>query len=126
MNNRGHCADPAGHGKYGSVNRNFQGARSACAAWAVLALATACNDGSELGATEGSSDSGVPEIPDTLTIEPGVGPGGCALYESSFQAIQKEIFQYHGCTAAPCHGEAHEGGLDLRPDAAYRSLVDAP
>jgi hypothetical protein len=35
------------------------------------------------------------------------------------------IFEGHGCTAAACHGEEQQGGLDLRPSAAYDNLVDA-
>ena len=80
-----------------------------------------CNDGHSPTEAAGE-DAGAPD----LTIEPGVGPGGCAQFESSFQAIQKVIFEGHGCTAAACHGEDKQGGLDLRPSAAYESLIDAP
>jgi hypothetical protein len=49
---------------------------------------------------------------------------GCQQFDSSYAAIQKLIFEGHGCTAAACHGEAKSGGLDLRADAAYESLVN--
>src|SRR5262249_9927269 len=32
----------------------------------------------------------------------------------------------HGCTSSLCHGSAAQGGLDLRPDVAYKNLVDVP
>jgi hypothetical protein len=50
---------------------------------------------------------------------------GCATFDSAFAAIQKLIFERHGCTAQACHGDAKLGGLDLRADAAYASVVDA-
>jgi hypothetical protein len=50
---------------------------------------------------------------------------GCATFDSSFAALQKVIFEGHGCTASACHGQAMSGGLDLRPDAAYAHLIDA-
>ena len=57
--------------------------------------------------------------------EPGQ-PGGCATFDSAFAAIQKVVFERHGCTASACHGEAKSGGMDLRADVAYANLVDAP
>ena len=46
-------------------------------------------------------------------------------FESSFAAIQELIFERKGCTANACHGSAKLGGLDLRADVAWESLVDA-
>jgi len=43
---------------------------------------------------------------------------------STWAAIQKSVFARHGCTDDLCHGSALSGGLDLRADAAYASLVD--
>lgn len=54
-----------------------------------------------------------------------VDSNGCPTFDSSFAAIQKVIFEGHGCTASACHGQAVSGGLDLRPDAAYEHLVNA-
>jgi hypothetical protein len=53
------------------------------------------------------------------------GAGGCQTFSSSFEAIQKVIFEKRGCTAAACHGDAKVGGLDLRAEAAWEGLVDA-
>ena len=56
-------------------------------------------------------------------------PGSCPCEraDSTFQAIQNQIFERHGCTQVVCHGgPPFQGGLDLRPDVAYRNLVDAP
>jgi hypothetical protein len=41
-----------------------------------------------------------------------------------FEAVQEVVFEGRGCTAKACHGEAKVGGLDLRRDAAWSSLVD--
>ena len=49
-----------------------------------------------------------------------------AGFTSTWQAIQASIFDRHGCTNDLCHGSAAQSGLDLRPDVAYRNLVDAP
>lgn len=51
---------------------------------------------------------------------------GCATFDGAFAAIQKVVFEGHGCTASACHGEAKSGKLDLRPDAAHANLVDVP
>ena len=36
------------------------------------------------------------------------------------------VFERHGCTNDLCHGSSVQGGLDLRPGAAYANLVEAP
>ena len=46
--------------------------------------------------------------------------------DSTFGQIQDQIFEGRGCTLDACHGSALSGGLDLRADAAYDSLVRAP
>ena len=46
-------------------------------------------------------------------------------FNSSYEAIQKLIFENKGCTASACHGQAKVGGLDLRAEAAWENLVDA-
>ncbi len=43
--------------------------------------------------------------------------------DSTFAQVQQQIFEGQGCTASTCHGDAEQGGLDLRPDAAYESLI---
>jgi hypothetical protein len=55
----------------------------------------------------------------------GTDEAGCATFSSSFEAIQKIIFEKRGCTADACHGQAKVGGLDLRADVAWENLVDA-
>ena len=50
-------------------------------------------------------------------------PGGTP-FTSTWQGIQKVIFEQHGCTQDICHGSAKQGGLDLRTDAAYQNLLE--
>jgi hypothetical protein len=50
--------------------------------------------------------------------------GGPVLFRSTWEGVQA-IFARNGCLEAACHGAAPgEGTLDLRPDVAYRNLVD--
>ncbi|MGH3053924.1 MAG: hypothetical protein ACRDL7_02980, partial [Gaiellaceae bacterium] len=51
---------------------------------------------------------------------------GTAAFTSTFQAIQKLIFEKHSCNAAPCHGSSAQAGLDLSTDVAYKNLVGVP
>lgn len=44
--------------------------------------------------------------------------------DSTFELIQKGIFEKHSCATDLCHGSAAAGGLVLRPDVAYDNLVD--
>jgi hypothetical protein len=46
-------------------------------------------------------------------------------FASTFELIQSEIFDKHGCTNDLCHGSTASGGLDLRGPAAFDQLVDA-
>jgi len=46
--------------------------------------------------------------------------------DSTFAQVQQQIFDGYGCTASACHGEAIQGGLDLRPPNAYANLVNVP
>jgi hypothetical protein len=55
-----------------------------------------------------------------------IGSTACrGPFDSTWHGIQDAIFGARGCTSALCHGGQSQGGLDLRPDAAYRSLVNA-
>ena len=45
-------------------------------------------------------------------------------FKSTFEGIQKSIFDVHGCTNQVCHGSAKQGGLDLSPDVAYQNLIE--
>jgi hypothetical protein len=53
-------------------------------------------------------------------------PGDLAGCSSTFEAIQKSVFEGKGCTAVACHGGASTGNLDLRPASAYASLLNRP
>ena len=62
----------------------------------------------------------------TPTPTPG-GTTNCdaAPFNSTFEAIQKVIFEKHQCSSELCHGSAvKQGGLDLSPAAAYQSLFE--
>ena len=44
--------------------------------------------------------------------------------DSTFAQVQQQIFEGQGCTASACHGENATGGLDLRSENAYASLIN--
>lgn len=44
--------------------------------------------------------------------------------ESTFGQVQQQIFEAQGCTLSACHGDSAQGGLDLRPQSAYASLIN--
>lgn len=50
----------------------------------------------------------------------------CELFPSTFDLIQRAVFENHGCTNDLCHGSSQQGGLDLRSGKSYANLVDAP
>jgi hypothetical protein len=77
----------------------------------------------------GNSGGGSPSDP----TDPGPGPGpdpgqpaceGGESYASTFEAIQKTVFERHGCTQQVCHGSNASGDLDLSPGVAYANLFD--
>ncbi len=45
-------------------------------------------------------------------------------FTSTFEGIQKVIFEKHGCTEQICHGSSAQGGLNLSPDVAYDNIYD--
>lgn len=47
----------------------------------------------------------------------------CPSFDDTFEAIQVTVFERAGCANSLCHGDAAEGGLDLRPQFAYDNLV---
>jgi hypothetical protein len=56
--------------------------------------------------------------------------GGCSdesgateCFDSTYATIQETIFEAKGCTQAICHGEAAEGGLDLRAEFSHAALI---
>lgn len=48
----------------------------------------------------------------------------CESYDSTWAAIEATVIAQTGCANSLCHGEAAEGGLDLRAGVAYSNLVD--
>ncbi|MEY4515392.1 MAG: hypothetical protein RLZZ450_7514 [Pseudomonadota bacterium] len=52
--------------------------------------------------------------------------GALADCSSTFEAIEKTVFEGKGCTALACHGGANTGNLDLRHGSAYASLINRP
>jgi cysteine-rich repeat protein len=48
----------------------------------------------------------------------------CDAFPTTYDLLQKAIFENHGCTDDACHGSTKSGGLDLRAGASYASLVD--
>lgn len=48
----------------------------------------------------------------------------CDVFPTTFDLVQRSIFENRGCTSDICHGSAKEGGLDLRAGASYESLID--
>ena len=78
---------------------------------------------------DASDDSATPpmaQLADAGTSGLAGHSADCQTFSSSFEAIQKLVFERRGCTAGPCHGETKVGGLDLREGASYESLVDVP
>ncbi|MEW6269902.1 MAG: hypothetical protein AB1689_11470 [Thermodesulfobacteriota bacterium] len=85
-----------------------------------------------LAACGGNGSSGfAPDPSGPPAPGPGPGPGepSCQSGESfasTFEAIQKVIFEKRGCTQQVCHGSAASGALELSPAVAYQNLLDAP
>ncbi len=52
--------------------------------------------------------------------------GECEEFDSTYDLIQKAIFENKGCATDACHGSSVQGGLDLRAGASYDALIDAP
>ncbi len=82
----------------------------------------------ELVRATGAALEGCEPAPATPTPTPG-GTTNCdaAPFNSTFEALQKVIFEKRGCTAAVCHGSTgKQGGLDLSPDVAYQNIFEVP
>lgn len=63
-----------------------------------------------------------------LACAPNRAPAGeCSQqFDSTFELIQKRIFETHSCATYPCHDNGAAGGLVLLPEVAYDNLVDQP
>jgi len=49
----------------------------------------------------------------------------CNSFASTWEAIQSSVFARNSCAQSGCHDTTRSGGLDLRPENAYASLVGA-
>jgi hypothetical protein len=47
-------------------------------------------------------------------------------FDSTFELIEKVIFENRGCTSSGCHDQSAQGGLVLLPGVAYDNLIDQP
>ncbi|HZR79512.1 MAG TPA: hypothetical protein VFD92_00320 [Candidatus Binatia bacterium] len=75
----------------------------------------------------GSSSTSTPDQPGNPPPDNPPSCDGAQEFSSTFEGIQKEIFEKHGCTQDICHGSAaHQGGLDLTPAVAYQNIFDTP
>jgi cysteine-rich repeat protein len=52
----------------------------------------------------------------------------CEVFPTTYDMIQKAIFENRGCTSAFCHDgtPGQGGGLDLRAGVSYENLIDVP
>ncbi len=98
----------------------------AAAGGSATAPTAGASGASQAGAAAGS---GTPAPAPTAgkASEPGPDAGaapsdGCATFDNTYDAIQKAIFENHGCTADSCHGSGSQGGLDLRAGTSYANL----
>ena len=104
-------------------------------AWVAVLLCASLTAGC---GDSGSSGTAPPEPIDPPTepepptepappTEPPPGEPACddsTEFDSTWEAIQENIFARHGCTEQVCHGSNAAGGLDLSPDVAYQNLVE--
>jgi hypothetical protein len=67
------------------------------------------------GGGGGGDDGGGPAVPECAEGE---------SYASTFEGIQKVIFERQGCTQDACHGSARQGGLELTADVAYDNVYE--
>lgn len=51
------------------------------------------------------------------------GPGDCTQITSTYEIIQRGIFERQSCTQAICHGANRGGDLDLRAPDSYANLL---
>jgi cysteine-rich repeat protein len=87
---------------------------------AVLCPASVCGDGMQTGAEEcddGNTYDGDGCKSDCTKTD-------CQEFPTTYDLIQKAIFENHGCTDNACHGSSQQGGLDLRAGVSYGNLVD--
>jgi len=96
--------------------------------WSVLAASSFGCSKEDDGGTLPRSMLDAPSVDSDAGDHSGHGGHGGELADcnSTFEAIQKSVFEGKGCTAVACHGGASTGNLDLRPASAYASLINRP
>jgi hypothetical protein len=67
-------------------------------------------------------------VPPTPTPTPDPCTEGTATtFNSTFEAIQKVVFEKYSCSESVCHGSlGMQGGLDLSPEVAYDNIFEKP
>lgn len=98
------------------------------AASAVLLVVSSCGGGSDNQTTlEVPETPEAPEIPAEPEVPVAPESPECAgeVYGSTFEAVQKVIFDRYQCV--DCHSGANASGeLDLSPEVAYANLIEVP
>ncbi|MFM7737008.1 MAG: hypothetical protein ACKPBU_13635 [Alphaproteobacteria bacterium] len=88
---------------------------------AAAALAQACGGSSGGGGPFQGGPTATPaptSTPSQATCEPGQDS-----FASTWDAVQKRIFERNGCAQDACHGSGRAGGLGLAAGDAYGNLV---
>lgn len=70
----------------------------------------------------GCSDSGSGPAGGGPVVDPTCD--GKEQYASTYEAVQKRIFEGGGCTSEVCHGSGKVGGLQLTADVAYANIME--
>ena len=95
----------------------------------AMVLASGCGNSASVATPSGDaptspSDPEAPVEPESPS-EPGNQNCSGGSYESTFEAVQKVIFDRYECVG--CHsGASANGGLDLSPEVAYANLIEVP
>ena len=84
-----------------------------------LALAFLCAAVAACGGGGGGTDTGGPG-PEPVPEECATGES----FASTYDAVQKIIFERRGCTAEACHGSAKQGGLQLTAGVSYDNVYE--
>jgi hypothetical protein len=101
-----------------NVQHALPSLRHLVVAFGVTALLAACGGGG------GGGGSSTPPPSEPPPANPQCEEG--TQFTSTFEAIQKVIFEKRGCTQDVCHGSAAQGGLNLSPDVAYENIFEKP
>ncbi|MDX2167730.1 MAG: DUF4215 domain-containing protein [Deltaproteobacteria bacterium] len=88
---------------------------------AVVATPPVCGDGMQIVPAE-ECDDGNDYAGDGCTTS--CTKTDCEVFPTTYDLIQRAIFENHGCTAEVCHGSAAAGGLDLRAGGSYDAIND--